>query len=142
MVWRVTESGDYRVLENGLDYRIVEALQYGSVSATITTTITITPVKNHIGQVIAGVLEFTRITENGDTRITEIGDTRITEPTTYNLIITTLLAEATKIPFNSVIYAKYNGEWKVATCYVKYGGNWVEPDTSYRYPTDGWKRVE
>ncbi|CAB4144003.1 hypothetical protein UFOVP454_7 [uncultured Caudovirales phage] len=92
-------------------------------------------------QVEANVEVLTRETEAGDTRITEAGDTRITAEQLSNTIEGSLVANATKIPYNSITYIKVSGVWKVATLYVKHQGTWKNPDAIYKKQSGIWKRA-
>lgn len=95
----------------------------------------------NFAQVEGNVETLTRITEGSDTRITEAGDTRITGEQLSNTIEGSLVANATKIPYNSTTYIKVSGVWKVATLYVKHAGTWKNPDAIYKKQSGIWKRA-
>lgn len=85
----------------------------------------------------------TRVTEGSDTRITEQDDVRITSDSTNNAAESTMVAQATRIPFVTTQYVKRSGEWiRISHIYVKYDGNWVEPTTIYKNVNGVWKRVK
>lgn len=85
--------------------------------------------------------EYERVTESGDFRITEGGDDRVTELGLVNSVICTLIITPTYTPFNSELYVKYSGNWKIATPNVKYQNEWVTPIRTYRYMNNRWKRI-
>jgi hypothetical protein len=94
------------------------------------------------GQVVAGLETYVRITEAGDTRVTEDGlNTRITNELLNNTAVGVLSATGTYIPYESIVYVNVGGVWKIATVYVKYNGIWQEPQTSYSYLVNEWKRI-
>jgi hypothetical protein len=95
----------------------------------------------NFAQVEGNVETLTRITEGSDTRITEAGDTRITADQLSNMIDSSLVANATKISYNSTTYIKVSGVWKVATLYVKHAGTWKNPDAIYKKQSGIWKRA-
>jgi hypothetical protein len=93
--------------------------------------------------VVSGSVEFERITEEDeDSRITEDGNQRITNLVAYNSIDSTMVAEATLIPFSSVAYIKRNGEWKqLLSVDIKDDGTWSPPEKIYRNMSGSWKRI-
>jgi hypothetical protein len=94
------------------------------------------------GQVAAFNISLDRITEADDTRITESDDTRITEEGLANQISSSIIAQATIIPFNSLFYVKVNGVWKEGNLLrVKYNGEWVNPIQAYKNINDFWTRI-
>jgi hypothetical protein len=95
----------------------------------------------NFAQVEGTVETLTRITEGSDTRITEAGDTRITGDQLSNMIEGSLVANATKIPYNSTTYIKVSGVWKVAILYVKHAGTWKHPEAIYKKQSGIWKRA-
>lgn len=90
---------------------------------------------------ISGVSTFDRITENDDYRVTEDGNNRITNEIAVNVVDSTLVAEATQIPFSSVAYYKQNGVWKVADVDAKNSGNWDALQAVYKKISGSWKRI-
>lgn len=102
---------------------------------------TLMPSIINYAQVEGTVETLTRITEAGDTRITEAGDTRVTADQLSNMVEGSLVANATKIPYNSTTYIKVSGVWKVATLYVKHQGTWKNPDAIYKKQSGIWKRA-
>lgn len=103
---------------------------------------TLMPSIINYAQVEESIETLTRVTENGDTRITEAGDTRITGEQLSNMIEGSLIANATKIFYNSTAYIKVNGVWKVAILYVKHAGTWKNPDAIYKKQSGNWKRAQ
>lgn len=87
--------------------------------------------------------ETTRITEADDTRITEQDDIRITSDTANNAAESSLVANATKIPFVSSQFYNDEGVWKqILQMYVKYEGEWISPSVVYKNVNGVWKRVK
>jgi hypothetical protein len=91
--------------------------------------------------VTSGNTEFTRVLENEDYRITENGNSRITNDLSTNTITSSLVANDTYIPFNSVAYYKTGGIWKVANVDAKYLGNWDALQSVYKKISGNWKRI-
>jgi hypothetical protein len=85
-------------------------------------------------------IEVTRITENSDTRITESGDTRITNDIQVNAGSSSIVAEATLIPYAQEAYYFYSGAWKPMEIYVKWDGNWTTNFIMYKNINGIWKR--
>lgn len=83
-----------------------------------------------------------RITEAGDTRITESGDTRNTEDANENAAYSNIVVAGTKIQFDSELYVKHSGSWKIGSPSVKYNNEWVVPIRTYRYMNNRWKRIQ
>jgi hypothetical protein len=95
----------------------------------------------NFAQMESTTVSLDRITEAGDTRITEAGDIRITGDATPNTAEGSLVANATKIPYNSTTYIKVSGIWKIATLYVKHSGTWKIPEAIYKKQSGIWKRA-
>lgn len=85
--------------------------------------------------------DFVRVTEAEDTRITESGDTRITSGTSNNKGESSLVAQSTRIPFNSNTYVNINNIWKLIVIKVKHDGVWKTPTNIYVNQSNFWKRV-
>jgi hypothetical protein len=85
-------------------------------------------------------IETTRITEASDTRITEAGDTRITNDISSNAGDSSLVANATLIPYAKEAYYHYSGSWKPMDIYVKWGGIWTTNFVMYKNIGGIWKR--
>ena len=83
-----------------------------------------------------------RITESGDIRITESGDTRVTNVVTVNVSDSSLVVLGTRVAFDSELYVKYSGNWKIAEVSVKNNNVWVTPISTYRYMNNRWKRIQ
>lgn len=92
------------------------------------------------GQFEPNAVEVTRITEASDTRITEAGDTRITNDITTNAGSSSIVAEATLIPYAKEAYYHYNGSWKPLEIFVKWDGNWTTNFIMYKNISGNWKR--
>jgi hypothetical protein len=92
--------------------------------------------------VTSGNVELARILENEDDRITEEGDIRITNDVQSNTITSSMVANATLIPFNSIVYVKRNGVWKqVISINTKQSSTWDSSQKIYRYTAGKWKRI-
>lgn len=92
------------------------------------------------GQFEPIAIETTRITEASDTRITESGDTRITNDIATNAAASSLVVNATLLPYTKAAYYHYNGAWKPMDIYVKWGGVWTTNFIMYKNISGIWKR--
>ncbi len=90
---------------------------------------------------ISGIATFDRILENEDYRITEGGDSRITNEIAVNTVDSTVVADATLIPFSSTVYYKTGGVWKTTLVDAKYNGNWDALTAVYKKISGSWKRI-
>ena len=160
--FRVTDSGDVRVLENGSDFRIVDSITYqetfavsgvgsldsegvlsipsGSTLSSDATFYGFGP-RAFFAEVYIGFEEFVRETDTTDIRITESGDTRITDPIGVNVIEAMAYFDATYVPFSSNPYVKNSSVWSEFIPYVKHNGSWVEPERVSVKEGGIWKRV-
>lgn len=93
------------------------------------------------GQVQTSLQSLPRITEGSDSRITESGDRRITDDIVLNTTFSSIIASSLVIPFQSTLYLKYNGTWKVSNVYIKYNDNWIFPISIHKKDNNIWKRV-
>ena len=86
--------------------------------------------------------EDPRITESEDTRITESDDVRVTELINNNAAVSSLVASAIKIPFNSEQYIKIGDAWiRTSQVYVTVDGELKSPEEVYKNINNTWKRV-
>ena len=92
------------------------------------------------GQFDATPVQVTRITEASDTRITEGGDTRITNDIQSNAGSSSIVANATLIPYVKSAYYYYQGSWKPVEIYVKWAGSWTNNVIIYKNISGIWKR--
>lgn len=127
---------DSSTMTVGTDYYVAYAQLTASSSLT----------ENHVsikyGQIDSVVQAYERTTEAGDTRVTESGlDTRVTSDLESNMIVGSLVANGTVIPFTSKPYIKLNGAWKQFTPYAKHNGSWQLPNRIYRKINGVWKRI-
>ena len=97
-------------------------------------------IKVFFGQFTSLDLDFTRITEDGNTRVTEDGlDTRTLTRTFSNSVESTLISSSNKITFSSQPYYK-DSTWKTFIPYVKYNGIWTGNIKIYKHTNGAWKR--
>jgi hypothetical protein len=92
------------------------------------------------GQFESIAIQTIRITEASDTRITESGDTRITNDIISNQADSSLVANATLIPYVRTAYYHYNGSWKPLEIFVKWDGNWTSNFNMYKNINGIWTR--
>jgi hypothetical protein len=83
----------------------------------------------------------TRMTETGDIRIAENGDIRIASNVTQNSGVSSLVALPLYTAFDSTVYVKVLGEWKVSIPYANVGNEWVIPEKAYQRISGRWKRI-
>ena len=95
----------------------------------------------HYGAFLDEEINYTRVTEAGDTRIDEAGNVRIVfQPA--NLGESVLSADFSYIAFSSTAYVKWNGVWTQFDPKVKQDGTWDDPLAIYKkIDANTWKRA-
>lgn len=160
--YRILESGDSRVLENGTDFRIIEPLSYSetisysgvglvsaygnlealnSISLAGAGSVAYDPFRAYFAELTVGTQEYIRETDTSDIRITDPSDTRITDEIPFNVITTMAVFSSTYVPFDPTPWVKHSSTWKEFLPYIKYNGSWVVPSRMYVNDSGSWRRV-
>lgn len=94
------------------------------------------------GQVTSQPVIYVRETEaSTGFRITEQGDLRITGNVLQNTIEGSMTATCTLTIWQSEMYCKRNGDWKIGQVFVKNNNMWKTPTSVYKKLNNNWKRV-